>query len=155
MTFVTPGIMETAKEYDFIDVLNIVRDYFKNQVNEEYINLQFSKMVDIEKNVFAKFVPLFVKNLFMRSIYVKRNNFFSSTFSNLGNIVLPDEMNEYIDKVDFMLGQPSIPKSIAACISYNGKTTINFSRTIDENKIEEVFFEILGKLGITTNPVER
>jgi DNA repair protein RecN (Recombination protein N) len=54
------------------------------------------------------------------------------------------------DKVEFMLGQASIPKSIGACISYNNKTIINFSRTIKENKIEKAFFETLEKLGIMT-----
>ena len=47
-----------------------------------------------------------------------------------------------------MLGQASIPKSIGSCISYNGKTTINLSRTIKENNIEKTFYNILKELGI-------
>lgn len=155
MTFVTPGIIDFTKEYQFIDVLNVVKDFFENTFTEEYVNQQFAKMVDLEKNVFTKCIPLFIKNPIMRLIYVKRNNLFSSTFSNLGNIVLPKQMDEYVENIDFMLGQASIPKSIGACISYKNKTRIHFSRTIEEDKIEEVFFETLEKLGLKTTPKER
>ena len=155
MTFVTPGITDFSKEYQFIDVLNVVKDFFENTFTEEYVNQQFAKMVDIENNVFAKYIPLFIKNPIMRLIYVKRNNLFSSTFSNLGNIVLPKQMDEYVENIDFMLGQASIPKSIGACISYKNKTRIHFSRTIEEAKIEEVFFETLEKLGLKVTPKER
>ena len=155
MTFVTPGILDSTKEYEFIDILNIVRDYFTKDFNEELVNYQFAKMVAIEKNFFTRYVPLVIKNAFMRLIYVKQNHLFSSTFSNLGNVVLPTQMDKYVDKIDFMLGQASIPKSIGACLSYNNKTTITFSRTIEEGKIEEVIFDTFEKIGIKTNPVKR
>ena len=61
---------------------------------------------------------------------------FSTTFSNLGNIVLPKKISEYVEKIDFMLGQASIPKCIGACVSYKNKTIINLSKTIEDDVIE-------------------
>ena len=149
-TFVTPSILNNKDVLEFDEVVNIVKNYLKNEVNEKKVNDQFSKMVKLENNPFIKIIPLFIKKPIMRLIYLRQNRYFSTTFSNLGNVILPNEMNEYVDKVEFMLGQASIPKSIGACISYNNKTIINFSRTIKENKIEKAFFETLEKLGIMT-----
>ena len=111
-------------------------------------------MVALEKNPFIHIIPLFIKNPIMRYIYLRQNRYFSSTFSNLGNVILPDEMSNYVSKVDFMLGQASIPKSIGSCVSYNNKTIINISRTVKENKIEKVFFETLEKIGVMSNVKE-
>lgn len=150
ITIVTPGISDYTKKYDFIDIINILKAYFKNDFTEENINREFSKMVAIENNVFVKYVPLFIKKLIIKLIFTSQNNLFSTTFSNLGNIVLPKKISEYVEKIDFILGQPSIPKSIGSCVSYNNKTIINFSRTIANNVIEKVFLETLKELGIST-----
>mgnify|MGYP003295597772 CR=1 FL=1 len=153
-TFITPGIINSKNNYEFSDVVNIVKQYLKDNVKEEKVNRQFSKMVALEKNPFIHIIPLFIKNPIMRYIYLRQNRYFSSTFSNLGNVILPDEMSNYVSKVDFMLGQASIPKSIGSCVSYNNKTIINISRTVKENKIEKVFFETLEKIGVMSNVKE-
>lgn len=153
-TFITPGIINSKNNYEFNDVVNIVKQYLKDNVKEEKVNRQFSKMVALEKNPFIHIIPLFIKNPIMRYIYLRQNRYFSSTFSNLGNVILPDEMSNYVSKVDFMLGQASIPKSIGSCVSYNNKTIINISRTVKENKIEKVFFETLEKIGVMSNVKE-
>ena len=144
-TFVTPGI-DDNKEYSFKDVVNVIKNYLKTQVNEAKVNSQFSKMVALEKNFFLRYIPLFIKIPVMRKIYLNQNRYFSTTFSNLGNIVLPEKIGKEIESLNFMLGQASIPKSIGSCVSYNGTTTINFSRTIEDGNIEKEFFAILKEL---------
>ena len=84
----------------------------------------------------------------MRLIYINQNRYFSTTFSNLGNISLEENLSSYIEDIDFMLGQASIPKCIGACVSYNNKTIINLSKTIEDDVIEKAFFEILDMLNI-------
>ena len=147
-TFVTPEIKDTYKEYSFSDIVDMIRSYLKNQVNEENINKQFSKMVKLERNFFIKLIPLFIKIPIMRAIYLRQNKYFSTTFSNLGNVVLPDDISEYIEDINFMLGQASIPKCIGGCVSYNDKTHINLSRTIKDDIIEKTFIETLKMLNI-------
>ena len=105
-------------------------------------------MVKLERNFFIKLIPLFIKIPIMRAIYLRQNKYFSTTFSNLGNVVLPDDISEYIEDINFMLGQASIPKCIGGCVSYNDKTHINLSRTIKDDIIEKTFIDTLKMLNI-------
>lgn len=147
-TFVTPTISDTNKEYSFDDIVNIIKNYLATEVTEEKVNKQFSKMVALENNFFINLIPLFIKIPIMRYIYINQNKYFSASFSNLGNICLEERLSSYIEDIDFMLGQASIPKCIGACVSYNNKTIINLSKTIEDDIIEKRFFETLDMLNI-------
>lgn len=147
-TFVTPAINDTKNDYSFDDIVKIIKEYLSKEINEENINKQFSKMVALEKNFFINLIPLFIKVPIMRAIYLNQNRYFSTTFSNLGNISLQDDIASYIEDIDFMLGQASLPKCIGACVSYQNKTIINLSKTIKDDIIEKAFFETLEMLNI-------
>ena len=147
-TFVTPAINDTKNDYSFDDIVKIIKEYLSREINEENINKQFSKMVALEKNFFINLIPLFIKVPIMRAIYLNQNRYFSTTFSNLGNISLQDDIASYIEDIDFMLGQASLPKCIGACVSYQNKTIINLSKTIKDDIIEKAFFETLEILNI-------
>ncbi len=47
-----------------------------------------------------------------------------------------------------MLGRSYGKRTGCACVSYNGKTVINFARTIVEADIERNFFRQLVEMGI-------
>lgn len=147
-TFVTPTLNKTDNEYSFDDIVSVIKEYLANEVTEQKVNKQFSKMVALENNFFIKLIPLFIKIPIMRLIYINQNRYFSTTFSNLGNICLEENLSSYIEDIDFMLGQASIPKCIGACVSYNNKTIMNLSKTIEDDVIEKAFFETLDMLNI-------
>jgi hypothetical protein len=72
----------------------------------------------------------------------------TTTFSNLGEVTLPEAMRPYVDRMDFLLGAPFINPVICACVSCGGKTAVNFSRCIREPFIERAFFTALVRMGI-------
>lgn len=69
-------------------------------------------------------------------------------FSNLGLMKLPDEMDKYVERADFILGAQAKNPYNCSAISYKGTLYMNFIRNIKENDLEVRFFEKLRDLGI-------
>ena len=70
------------------------------------------------------------------------------SFSNLGEIKLPEEMKKYIDRIDFILGSQAQAPYNCSAYSYKGTLNVTFSRDIKESRIETYFFRELQKLGV-------
>ncbi|MPN26367.1 hypothetical protein SDC9_173791 [bioreactor metagenome] len=68
--------------------------------------------------------------------------------SNLGTTKLPEEMQQYVTRIDFIVGPLSYNPVTCACVAYNGLLCVNFMRTIRESYVERYFFTSLVKLGI-------
>ena len=61
---------------------------------------------------------------------------------------LPEEMEPYVERLDFIIGpQRSYPNNCSV-VSYGGKTCISMIRNIRESDLERQFFSRLVELGI-------
>ena len=102
-----------------------------------------------EQNRVLRLMPLFIKNMAMKYVYSQVGDVLSSTtLSNLGVTKLPEEMSQYVRRMDFILGPLASNRVCAAALTYNGRLRINFTRTIAEPLLEREFFTRLVKLGI-------
>ena len=70
------------------------------------------------------------------------------TMSNLGVVNIPEEMAEFVNRMDFTLGVQAASPNNCGIISYNGKLYINFIRDTKEAELEREFFTLLRSLGI-------
>ena len=71
------------------------------------------------------------------------------SLSNLGAVKLPQEMQPYIARMDFILGaQASAPHNCGA-ISWGNTLYLNFIRNIKEADFELHFFRVLQDLGLS------
>ena len=148
-TFINPGIKSRLGDYSFEEVLEQVEHFMGMNITEKELNARFSSYVKIEKNLLLRIVPLFVKDLFLKighSLVANRTS--ASTISNLGKVEVDEAMGQFITRIDFMLGRSYGKRASCACVSYNGKTVINFSRTIVEADVERIFFRQLVDMGI-------
>ncbi len=70
---------------------------------------------------------------------------YTSSVSNLGVIRLPQEIEEYVSKVE-VYPPPSVENKIKATIAtYKDKMAICFGATVDNTEIEKIFFRKLRK----------
>ena len=99
-----------------------------------------------------RLAPVGVKNLVMDAVYRRSGESGGSlNISNLGQITLPEIMQPYVKRMEFIIGpQRSYPNNCSV-LSYGGKTYINMIRNIRESELERRFFSRLVELGI---PVE-
>ena len=105
--------------------------------------------VALEDNLAIRCVPLFIKKPIINLInHLKGDRYATYTFSNMGNIELPEGMKEKVKDIHFILGRTRKRSGSCACVSYGGTLNLDFSRKIAEDDFERVFVKNLRALGI-------
>lgn len=141
------------------DIFKITKQGFKEELNKEKLLSTLASNVKFEKNIINRSVPLFIKTFFMRMVFNFVGEVLNSfAFSNLGLVDLPKDMENYIDRYQFIIGTSTdCPKAMSA-ISYKNTVTINFVSLMIDSDIEMYFFNTLKKDGlkieIETNELE-
>ena len=94
-------------------------------------------------------MPLFTKNLVMKMIYDTVGERTSCiNMSNLGVVELPEVMQPYVTRLDFIIGLQATKPNNVGVLTYNGVLYLNFIRNSVEPQIERTFFEVLRGLGV-------
>ena len=99
------------------------------EITAKHMSCVIATNVNDERNFLLRLVPLPLKNLVMKAVFDtvgERKTCLS--FSNLGQIRLPEPMIPYIDRIDFILGvQSTAPYNCGMC---------SFGDTVYVNKAE-------------------
>jgi NRPS condensation-like uncharacterized protein len=143
------GIDPRLGEYTFEEILKIVQNSMISEINEKSISRQLSRNVGGQRNPFVRIVPLFIKKLFLPFIYKRLGeNLYSGTISNLGLIKLPEEMEKYIERIEFIPAPGTVNKTGCSVTGFKDSLYISFGRLINEAELERTFFTKLVKMGI-------
>ncbi|MBO5066435.1 MAG: hypothetical protein J6D06_10005 [Clostridia bacterium] len=136
-------------EYSFDELLQQVALQLRLQRDEKKINAQISKHVRIEKNPVLRFLPLPVKNFALSVATITSAEQTTSAYlTNLGPVVLPEEMKEFVDKVILIPGPGMRTAARCGISSFNDNLVFSFANCFKENDIEREFFTTLVKMGI-------
>ncbi|QEN08878.1 hypothetical protein EXM22_13085 [Oceanispirochaeta crateris] len=99
---VEPWIDPRLGHYEFEEICAKVHHYMSYEVDRKFLNQQITRNMKGELNIINRLFPLHIKNMFMPTIYrILGENNYTSGFSNLGIIKLPDSMKEHIKNFDF------------------------------------------------------
>ncbi len=148
-SYVIPGIDPRYGVYSFDEVLSAVHHYMRAEVTEKLLNAKISTNVRAENSTVLRLTPLFLKNIAMKvAFYRVGDRKSTTTLSNLGAVTLPQEMADFVTRMDFILGPLSRNKVVCGALSYQGLLTLNFTRTIQESMLERTFLRYLVKQGI-------
>ncbi len=147
--YTTPEIQPRLGWYEFEEICQIVRHRMGLDITPKHMSTMIAANLRSEKILAVRMVPLFLKNLVMKSIFNSVGERKSCiTMSNLGQVRLPEEMRPYVSRFDFILGiQATVPNN-CGIISYGDSLYINFIRNICEPDLEHQFFLVLQKMGI-------
>lgn len=108
--------------------------------------------VQPQKIIALRLAPVFLKNFVMDQVYRRSGESGGSlNISNLSALALPEAMQPYVERMEFIIGpQRSYPNncSVLSCV---GKTCINMIRNIRESELERRFFSRLVELGIAVD----
>lgn len=145
----TPSIDISLGHYSLKEILEYIDHYFGICVNKKYISQYISRNVKNEKLWKIRLLPLPLKNLIIPFIYNRYGEInYTSSVSNLGNIVFPKSLTNHIEKID-VYPPPSRGNLIKmAMLSYNNKTCISFGSLTTIHEIEKIFFRKLRKMGL-------
>lgn len=151
-SYVNVGIDTVYGHYTLEETLNYVKSTMSLMLSEKRLNAKISGNVKMAKNIFIRITPMFIKKHIMSIIeYLMGDRYCSQTFSNLGVIEIPEQMEKYVKNMGFIIGKSRGKPGAGACISCKGKLYVSFSRKIKEPEFERLFFTRLIEMGI---PVE-
>ncbi len=149
ITMIYPGVDPRLGEYTFEEIVVQVHNYMRYYLNEKLLRGDITTNAATQRNPFIRVVPLFLKDLVVRTFYTKiqdRNS--SAGLTNMGALKVSDGMKPYIERFDIYMGQPFSRRTNCAIISFEDTLTINFASSIIEADVERYFFRKLVQDGI-------
>ena len=148
-SYVHLGVDVRNGDLPFSDILEEVRLQKRLYAHPHRLTTRVAANVALEDNLAIRAIPLFIKKPVINFINShKGDNYCTQTFSNLGNIILPEAMQKHVRDIDFILGRPKKRSGSCAGVSYGNNFNINFSRKIVEHGFEDAFIRILDEMGI-------
>ena len=138
----------TKEVYTFAEVLEIVRDNLRSQINREHLEKLFSYNVSNEKLLAARAVPLFLKNIAMKLVYTKSALANTTTITNIGNIGVDEEYRQYVEMFHAFLAMSKGQHLKGTICSYG--STLVFSSSCDRKdvSVQRGFFRKIAADGI-------
>lgn len=144
ITMVYPSIDPRLGEYTFEEILTHVHHYMRYYLNAKFLNADITTNAVTQQNFFIRAVPLFIKDLVVKSFYKRVQDKQSSAgLTNLGVIDVPEEMKNHIERFDILMGQPFSERTNCAIGSFNHTLTVSFASSIVESDVEKYFFRKL------------
>lgn len=134
--------------YTFEEVVAIVKESLKNQINKEHLEELFSYSVSNEKNIFMRPIPLFIKNIAMKIVYSKSALANTTTITNIGNIKVEDAYKPYIEKFHSFIAMSKGQSMKGTICSYEDTLVFTFSSIFSDTMIQRAFFRKLSSDGI-------
>ncbi|MBQ1826332.1 MAG: hypothetical protein II126_00035 [Erysipelotrichaceae bacterium] len=148
-SFINPGLYGMMGDYTLEEVINYAKHFIAMNTDPKELLAKFSYNVSAERNILIRMTPLFLKVPILQLSYFWMGDMnYCTTLSNLGQVNLPQEVADHITRLDFMLGRAVEKRTMCGCISYGGKTVINFTRTRLESDIEKTFLSVLVEQGL-------
>ncbi|MBR3768863.1 MAG: alcohol acetyltransferase [Clostridia bacterium] len=136
-------------EYSFDELLEQVKYQLRLQKNEKELNMMITANMGIERNLFVRALPLFIKNLGVGiSFAVTAEQTTSSLITNLGAVDIPEEMRKYIDKFIFMPAPGKVNAARCGVATVNNNLCITFANVYKESDVERDFFTAFVKMGL-------
>ncbi len=146
---VSPELDLRLGKYTFDEIVKKMHHSMRIFVDSKHINQQISKNIKREIHPLIRIIPLIIKNPILSFLFMlKGQNPFTSSFSNLGNIVMPEQFYQYIERFDVIPPPGNASKINLAVVSFNNILSLSFGRVIDEPVIEQLFFRQLAAMGI-------
>jgi|SRR5690554_1724903 hypothetical protein len=102
-------------DWTFEEMLEFTKNEFFEQLTKEQLQQRLSALVGIEKNIFVRILPLFLKTIAFKIGYKQLAESISTmSLSNLGNVDLPTDLKLRIKDVDFITAGKDINCSICS-----------------------------------------
>ncbi len=147
--YTCPEIDPRLGEYSFAEICAAVKHRMGLDVTPKQMSMMIAANVGSEKLLAVRIMPLFVKNLVMKAVFNsvgERKTCLS--LSNLGQVKLPEEMQPYVQRLDFILGVQNTAPHNCGVLSYGDKLYINFIRDTRESDLEYRFYCCLRDMGL-------
>ena len=128
------------------DIIKVINEEMTEKINKENISKRMNKMVYFQKNFAIRAIPIFIKDIFLKTVNEFTSNTNTTTLSNVGKISFSKEVDEYVETTaamtspenNFKITISTFKNDLVICISdkYRRNNIVkNYVRAlIDEDK---------------------
>lgn len=147
---IVSAVFKPQKEhYEFEEVVQIVAKSLRNQINRDHLENLFAYNVSNEKNFILRAVPLFIKNLAIRYVYYNSALANTTTVTNIGNVQIRKEYEEYIESFHAMLSMSKGQNIKGTICSYRDTLVFTITSNLADSSVQRGFFRRLSDDGIS------
>lgn len=147
--YTIPEIDPRLGEYTFDEICKVVQHKMGAEITAKHMSRVIATNVNDERNPLVRLIPLPIKNAVMKAIFDSVGERKSClTMSNLGQVKVPEVMERYIRRMDFILGVQAAAPYNCGVLSYGDTIYINFIRNIRDAELERHFFAVLREMGL-------
>lgn len=147
--YTIPEIDPRLGEYTFDEICKVIQHKMGSEITPKHMSTVIATNVNDERNPLVRLIPLPVKNVVMKAIFDSVGERKSClTLSNLGLVKVPQAMEPYIRRFDFILGVQAAAPYNCGVVSYGDTVYINFIRNTREAELERRFHLILRDMGV-------
>ncbi|MBO5937137.1 MAG: hypothetical protein J6Q79_05930 [Clostridia bacterium] len=137
------------KGFTFDEIVRSVSQQLRKANNYDFLHAYISQTVKMQTKL-LKYVPLIVKNTAVKVSFHFGAEFSTTTLlSNLGPVVLPDDMKEHVERYFFYNSPGLVNGARCSIVSFDDKLTLTFSNVYKEDDIERAFLSKIASLGIS------
>lgn len=146
---IVSAVIKPQKDrYTFEEVLQMVAESLHSQITRENLENLFAYNVSNEKNFILRAVPLFIKNLVMKHVYRTSALANTTTVTNIGNIQVKKEYQEYIQQFYAFLSMSEGQNIKGTICSYQDRLVFTISSNLVETTVQRGFFHKLAEDGV-------
>ncbi|MCR5249773.1 MAG: hypothetical protein K6E50_04125 [Lachnospiraceae bacterium] len=138
-----PGEETVSRE----EVLRLVAENLKEQMDPKNLDNILSYNVSNEQNAFLRPIPIFIKNIAIRHVYMASADTATSTMTNVGNVELKEPYRKYVEHFYAMLAMSRGQNIKGAIVSYGGTLVVTFTSCLTDLSIQKRFFQSIAKDG--------
>lgn len=147
--YTIPELDPRLGEYTFEEICRVIHHKMGAEITPKHMSRVIATNVNDEKNPLVRLIPLPIKNMVMKAIFdTVGERKACLTLSNLGLVRLPEAMQPYIRRMDFILGVQAAAPYNCGMLTYGDTVYINFIRNIREAELERHFFAVLQEMGL-------
>lgn len=148
-TVVSAEFYPVKESYTFEEVVQIICESLRAQISKEHLEDLFSYNVSNEKHLMARAVPLFLKNIAIRSVYTSAALANTSTVTNIGRIEVSKDYEPYIRMFYAYLAMSKGQNVKGTICSYQDTLVFTFSSVLQDALLQKGFFRKLAEDGLS------
>ena len=147
--YTIPEVDPRLGEYTLDEICKIIEHKMGAEFTAKHMSRVIATNVNDEKNPLVRLIPLPIKNAVMKAIFDSAGEKKSClNISNLGRVELPEIMNSYVERFDFILDVQAAAPYNCGMLSFGDTVYVNFIRNIKDAELERHFYAVLHQLGL-------
>ena len=139
----------TKEEYTFEEVLHIIQESLRKQIQKDNLEEIFSLSVANQKNKLLRMVPLGLKNLVMRFVYNRSALANTTTITNIGSWKMEEPYGAYVKMIRAFLPMSKGQNIKGTINSYKDTLVFTFTSIFSDTSLQREFFRKIAEDGVT------